>query len=458
MAPWGKAANLDADSYTLIKTGINGGPCPSGTPPFAPGVSAGGVNSNVNSYTPYFVHISRQDTEQEITSYSLELPKGVTGKLAGIPFCPDAAIEAARHRRGVAEAADPSCPAASQVGHTYTGYGVGSALTYTAGRVYLAGPFHGAPLSLVTINPATVGPFDLGTVVIHSAFTVDPLTAQLALDSTASDPIPHIIDGIVLHLRDIRIYMDRPQFTHNPSSCAASKLISTLRGSGPRFDDPSDDSTSTSSAYFQLLNCRILGFKPRLGVRLRGGTRRGGYPQLRATFAARGPNDSNLKEISVTIPHQEFLAQNHIRGICTKAQFAAQNCPADSVYGSAVAYTPLLDQPLRGNVYLRSAPGTQIPDLVADLYSGAVRIVLEGKIGPRKGASLVALFSDLPDEPLDRFTMTLDGGKHGLLVNSADICFSPPVSSVKAIAQNNIGAEFTTRLRGQCHKKKKHHK
>jgi hypothetical protein len=50
--------------------------------------------------------------------------------------------------------------------------------------------------------------------------------------------------------------------------------------------------------------------------------------------------------------------------------------------------------------------------------------------------------------------MTFYGGKRGLLVNSADICETPPVSNVKAIAQNNIGAVFTTKLRGQCHGKK----
>lgn len=446
---WGSAVALSETSYTLIKSGVGGGPCPSGTPPFEPGLTTGAVNSNVNSYTPYYVHISRTDTEQEITSYSLTLPKGVTGKLAGIPLCPDAAIAAARTRRGFAEAANPSCPAASQVGHTYTGYGVGSALTYTPGRIYLAGPHKGAPLSLVTINPATIGPFDLGTIVIHSAFQVDPHTAQLRIDSSASDPIPHIIDGIVVHLRDIRVYMDRPEFTHNPSSCEPSHLTSTLRGSGASYADAADDSVLTVSEPFQLLNCRILGFQPRLGVRLRGPTRRGGYPELRTTFAARGPNDSNLKEIAVVIPRQQFLAQEHIRGICTKVQFAAGGCPANSIYGEAVGHTPLLDQPLRGSVYLRSSSGI-LPDLVADLHSGSVRIILEGNIGSGKNGGIRAFFSELPDEPLDRFVMTLYGGKRGLLANSADICGRPPVANVKAVAQNNIGAVFTTKLRGNC--------
>ena len=257
LTPWAAGAPIKtANSRSPIISGIDQGPCPDGsTPPFDPGSIAGGVNANVGSYTPYYVHLSRKDTEQEITSYSLVLPKGITGKLAGVPFCPDAAIEAARHRQGAEETASPSCPAASQVGRTDTGYGVGPALTYAPGRIYLAGPYKGSPLSLVTINAATVGPFDLGTIVIRSAFDVEERTAQLAIDSTASDPIPHIIDGVVLHLRDIRVYMDRFQFTHNPSSCEPSALISTLTGSGATFSNSADDSTATVSKHFQLLNC-----------------------------------------------------------------------------------------------------------------------------------------------------------------------------------------------------------
>jgi hypothetical protein len=438
---------------TQITSGIGGGPCPQGAPPFDPAVVAGGVNSNVNSYTPYFIHIARQDTEQELTSYSLVLPEGITGKLAGIPFCPDAAIEAARARRGVAEEQSPSCPAASEVGHVQTGYGVGSSLTYTTGRIYLAGPYNGQPLSLVVINPATVGPFDVGVVVIRSAFSVNQRTAQLQIDRSASDRIPHILSGIPLHLRDIRIYMDRFQFTHNPSSCAPGNLISNLTGAGLDFTSEADDSIATETRHFQLLNCLTLGFKPKLGIRLRGPTRRGAYPSLRATFAARGQGDTNLKEIKVSLPRSQFLAQNHIRAICTKAQFQREDCPPASAYGKATAYTPLFDEPLTGSVYLRSS-ASKLPDLVANLRSGAIRIVVEGEIGPTKQGGISALFRNLPDQPVDRFVMVLNGGRRGLLTNSANVCKVPPEATVQALGQTNLGAKFTTVLRGQCGGKK----
>ena len=450
---------LSESSSSVIETGIERGPCPTGaTPPFAPEAIAGGVNSNVNSYTPYFVHLIRHDTEQEITSYSLDLPKGIVGKLAGIPFCSDAQIEAARASGGVAETNDPSCPSSSQVGRTLTGYGVGSALTYAEGKIYLAGPYHGAPLSLVTVNPATVGPFDLGTVVVRSAFSVDPYSAQLKIDSAASDRIPHIIDGIPLHLRDVRVYIDRPEFTHNPSSCEPSELVSTLTGSGATFQSSADDSTATIHKRFQLLNCLTLGFKPHLGMILRGAHRRGGFPAFTAVFKARGPEDSNLKRIQVDMPHQLFLAQNHIRKVCTRVQFDAGACPSGSVYGEAVAFTPLLDEPLRGKVYLRSS-NNKLPDLVTQLHSGSIEIDLAGRIGPSKRGGIEAFFDNLPDAPLTRFVMKLKGGKRGLLTNSVDVCKAPPFATVAAVAQNNRGAAFRSLLHSRsCGKKGKRHR
>ena len=458
MTPWvGTAQTARATSESQIERGVGGGPCPAaGAPPFSPQASAGALNSNAGSYTPYFVHLTRQDTEQEITSYSLELPRGISGKLAGIPFCSDAAIARARTRSGAAETADPSCPAASQVGSAVSGYGVGPALTYAPGKIYLAGPYRGAPLSLAIVNAATVGPFDLGTVVIRDGFSVNSRTAQLAIDARASDRIPHILDGIPLHLRDIRVYVDRPEFVRNPTSCEPARLVSTLTGSGARFDDAGDDSTATTAVHFQMLNCGTLDYRPKLGLKLRGGVRRGDYPSLQAVVQGR-PGDANLKDFNVTMPHSLFLAQNHIRGICTMVQFEAQQCPASSVYGRATAFTPLFDEPLRGAVYLRSSKN-RLPDLVASLYSGAVHIVVEGRIGPAHGG-IKTEFTDLPDAPLTRFVMVLRGGRHGLLENSANVCKVPPFATVRAIGQNNRGAAFSSQLRGErCRKLRKRSK
>jgi len=455
LSPWNdpNAHALTSSAFGLDKGIGPNGACPSGTPPFAAGATGGTLNSNSGSYTPFYLHLTRTDAEQEITSYSATLPKGLTGRLAGIPFCPDQAIEAAKSRTGSEEERSPSCPAASQVGRTTAGYGVGPVLAYAPGKMYLAGPYKGSALSLVAIDSAKVGPFDLGTIVIRSAFKVDPHTAALSIDSAASDPIPHIIDGIPLHLRDIRVYIDRPDFTHNPTSCDAASFTSTLTGAGARFADPSDDSSATIANRFQPFNCSARAFKPKLSFHLRGKSNRGGHPALRAVLKAR-PQDANVKRVVVTMPHTEFLAQDHIREICTRARFDAQSCPADSAYGKAVAYTPLLDEPLRGPVYLRSSDNP-LPDLVADLHSGAIRIVLEGRIDSVGAGQLRASFDGLPDAPLDRFVLNMAGGKRGLLVNSANLCTATSPALARMVGQNNQGYALSAPLQANCSKKKK---
>ena len=141
-----------------IERGVGGGDCPSGaTPPFHPGLFAGTVNNAAKSYSPFNLRLTRNDGEQEFTNFSIKLPPGVIGKLAGIGTCPDAAIAAAKARTGPNGAQEeldsPSCPAGSQVGRTLAGSGVGASLTYVPGKVYLAGPYNGAKLSIVTNSP-----------------------------------------------------------------------------------------------------------------------------------------------------------------------------------------------------------------------------------------------------------------------------------------------------------------
>src|SRR5664279_3581852 len=436
--PWLEAGpTVEQTPGFTIAHGIEGSPCPNAaTPPFTPGAVAGALNAQAGAYSPFYLHLTRTDPEQEITSYSAQLPPGLLGKIAGVPFCPDAAIAAAKLRSGTEESEHPSCPASSSIGHTYTGFGVGSVLAYAPGDLYLAGPYHGAPLSIVAIDAATVGPFDLGTIVIRSAIRVDPKTAAVSIDSAGSDPIPHILDGIPLHLRDIRVYVDRPGFTVNPTSCDPLHVTSTLTGSAAPFTNPLVASASPS-VLFQVSNCAALGFAPKLALALKGGTHRGSYPSLHATLTA-APGSANIAAAVVTLPASEFLAQNHINTICTRPQLAAEACPAGSLYGHASAVTPLLEEPLTGGVYLRSSSNL-LPELVAVLHGRGVRIVIEGRVDSHNGG-LRGSFEGLPDAPVTKFTMVLNGGKRGLLVNEKNLCAAPQIASARFLARDNRGA------------------
>ncbi len=454
--PW-RDPNIVVHSTSpfALSAGVGGGRCPKGLAPFTPGATAGTLNANASAYSPFYLHLTRTDVEQEITSYSASLPPGLLGKIAGVPFCPEATIEAAKRQTGAQSATAPACPAASLIGHTYTGYGVGSTLSYAPGTLYLAGPYHGSPLSVVAIDSAKVGPFDLGTVVVRSAIRIDRQTAQVAIDSAGSDPIPHILSGFPLRLRDIRIYIDRAKFMVNPTSCDPFTVTSSLTGAGERFSDPADDSTAASPSSFQVSNCSGLGFSPRLRLALRGGHERGDHPSLRAVATPR-PGDSNLGKATVTLPPKIFLAQENIETICTLKQFAVHNCPKGSEYGTATAVTPLLEDPLTGPVYLRSNGSARaLPDLVAALNGRGVEVDVVGKIDSRLGG-LRARFDVLPDAPVTKFTMTLRGGERGIIANATDTCANPQVATAKFIGQDNEVEALRTRLQTKCPKKKGH--
>jgi hypothetical protein len=446
-------------STFTVERGVDGGACPSGgTPPFHPGLLAGSINNAAGHYSPFNVRLTRNDGEQEFTNFSIKLPPGVVGKLAGIPFCSDAAIAAAKVRTGpnggAEELASPSCPAASEIGHTLVGAGVGSLLTYVPGKLYLAGPYNGSPLSIVSITAAKVGPFDLGTVVLREALRINPETAEVFVDATNSDPIPHIIQGIPVHARDIRVYVDRPDFVLNPTSCEPTSTASTVLGSGLDFGSAADDEPVAVTSPFQAADCANLGFKPKLELSLRGRTNRGGNPALKAVLRPR-MGDANAARISVALPHSEFLDQGHIRTICTRVQFRAgagngAQCPAAAVYGHAKAWTPLFDEPLEGPVFLRSSEHP-LPDLVLALH-GLVDIQAVGRIDSANGG-IRNTFDFVPDAPITKVVVNLQGGKKSLLQNSTNVCRGKHKATVKMEGHNGKLHNFQAPLRPKCPKK-----
>ncbi len=400
-----------------VTRGVGGAPCPT-SDPFGPTFSAGSNNDNAGSHTPFYMRLTRNDGDQDLTKFSATLPPGMVAKLAGVSKCPDSAIESARTKTGKAEQASPSCPASSEIGHVLGGAGVGQVLTYAEGKIYLAGPYQGAPLSVAAIVPAVAGPFDVGTVVTRQALQLHPRTGVVTADGEHSDPLPHILAGIPLKVRDIRVYVDRPEFTLNPTSCDPFQTTAEIWGGGIDVFSALDDSPHSLADRFQASNCALLGFKPKLAMKLKGGTKRGGHPALSGTFRPR-PGDANLEGLVLRLPRSAFLDQGHIRTICTRVQFAAKSCPQGAIYGKATAWSPLLDEPLSGPVYLRSS-SHNLPDFVADLH-GIVDVEAVARIDSKAGG-IRATFTDVPDAPLSKVVVQMQGAKKGLIVNSTDLC------------------------------------
>jgi hypothetical protein len=460
MTPWARPDEVIARTASFqIAAGVGGGPCPQGSAPFHPGFGAGTLNNAAGRYSPFDMRLTRADGEQDMGKFSFVLPPGVVPKLAGIPYCPEAAIAQAKSRTGPhggrEELEHPSCPAASQIGRTLAGAGVGSALTYVPGSLYLAGPYHGDPISAVAITPAVAGPFDAGTVVVREALRLNPVTHVGEVDGAASDPIPHILKGIPLNVRDLRVYADRPEFTLNATSCEPFAASSTIWGDGTALA-PAGETPVTLSARYQAADCASLGFKPKLAIELKGATKRGSFPALHAVYAPR-PGDANLKSLALLFPHSEFIEQGHFRTICTRVQFAAaggngEQCPAGSVYGHISASTPLLAAPLEGPVYLRSS-NHNLPDAVFALH-GLVDIDVVVRIDSKNGG-LRATVEESPDAPVSKAIVEMQGGQKGLFVNSTNVCRGRHLAKARIVAQNGKVDDSSPPVRAQCPKRGK---
>jgi hypothetical protein len=405
-----------SDDFTLA-TLPGGGDCPKtlGERPFSPALATRTTNPKGGAFTSVEVEIARSDGQQELKGVDLKLPPGHTAKLAGVKYCPESAIAAAAANSGAAEQAAPSCPDSSFVGSVTAKAGTGPQPLEMAGKAFLAGPYKGAPLSLAVVTPATAGPFDLGTVVVRVALLVDRTTAQIR---ALSDPIPHVYGGALLDIRSVLVKTDRPRFSINPTNCSPLATTGILNGGGANPLDPAAFSAFAVSAPYQVNNCDKLDFKPKLFLRLFGATKRAKNPKLRAVYVARD-GDANTSKAVVTLPRSLFLDQSNLSKVCTRVQYDANDCPKNSRYGFARAFTPLLDKPLEGPVFLRSSDN-DLPDLVASLR-GQVDIDLVGRIDAVKGR-IRNSFETLPDVPVSKFVLTMRGGKKGLLTNSRDLC------------------------------------
>jgi hypothetical protein len=254
---------------------------------------------------------------------------------------------------------------------------------------------------------------------------------------------------VSLRICDVRIDLDRKDWTINPTGCDASSVDLTAHGNS--------GAVASRSTRFQVGGCEKLAFKPKLRAHLSGGTKRGKHPAFSATLTyPEGSGYANIKDVQVALPHSEFLDQAHINTVCTRVQFAEDGCPRGSIYGQAEAITPLLDQSLSGPVYLRSS-NNKLPDLVIALKgpdSQPVEIDLVGRVDSIHGG-IRTTFESLPDAPVSKFTLRMKGGKKGLLVNSRDLCMGRTAHmTVRMIGQNNARADQSPALKNDCGKKK----
>ncbi len=393
MTPWSAPQAPDAfpSSSFQVTSGANGGGC--GPMGFAPAFSAGTTSNHAGAFGALSVSLSRQDGEQELGGVHVTTPPGVSAILKGVERC------------GEPQASEGACPAGSLVGHASAAAGVGSNPVWVQnGQVFLTGPYKGAPFGLSFVVPAVAGPFDLGNVVVRAAVSVDPHTAQV---SVVSDPLPTILQGIPLQVRNLNVTIDRPGFMFNPTDCEPLAVTGTLTST--------QGATAAVSSHFQAANCATLPFKPAFAASTQARTSKqnGASLTVKGSFPA---GEANIHSVAVVLPKQLPARLTTIQQACTEAQFNQNpaGCPVASNIGTATASTPILANPVVGPVYLVSHGGAAFPDVVAILQGEGVTVDLTGSISIKKGVTS-SDFASVPDVPISSFQLNLPEGPHSSL-------------------------------------------
>ena len=432
--PWSGEEPVNSSSDFEILTGPNGGPCPNPLP-FAPSLDAGTINNQAGAFSQLTTTINREDGNQSIKQVQLQMPNGLTGLLSGVKLC------------GEGEANAGTCGPESQIGETTVSVGIGNdPFTVTGGRVYITGPYEGAPFGLSIVNPAKAGPFDLekGTpcdcVVVRAKIEVNPHTAALTITTDSASgpyPIPRIIDGIPLQIRHVNVTINRPGFTINPTNCSSMAVTGTISSS--------EGSSSGVSAPFQVTNCATLAFAPKFSVSTSGRTSKADGASLTTKLSypnAPQGTQVDIAKVKVDLPKQLPSRLTTLQKACTNAQFELNpaNCPAASKIGYAVVHTPLLPVPLEGPAIFVSHGGEAFPSLTMVLQGENVRIDLVGTTFISKAGITSTTFKAVPDQPFSTFELVLPEGKYSALAANGDLCTSKLAMPTAFVGQN--GAEI----------------
>jgi len=437
LKPW-SAPESGPDATPSDSFAINSG-CVSG---FSPAFSAGTASSQAGTFSPFTLALSRNDNEEAPAGLTVSMPQGLLGKIAGVGECSDAQLAAAASHSGAGEQASPSCPSSSQLGTVQTASGPGPNPFVVGGKAYLTGPYKGAPFGIAVIVPALAGPFDLGTVVIRAALYIDPSDAHV---SAVSDPFPTILQGIPLRIKSVRITLDRPEFTFNPTSCEQKAITATVTSTG--------GAHAPVSSRFQAAGCQGMPFVPKLTASASGKASKANGTSFAVTVTSAGLGQEDIAKVDLTLPKALPSRLTTIQKACPAATFEANpaSCDEGSVIGMATIHTPLLNSPLSGPAYLVSHAAASFPDVEFVLQGEGVKLLLDGKTDIKKGITY-SRFDSTPDAPFTRFEAVLPAGPHSALTTNVpesqhySLCKANLAMPTEITGQNGAVIKQTTKI------------
>jgi hypothetical protein len=429
--PWSGNPPVTSSSSFQIDSGPNGSPCPGQSLPFAPSLASGSTNINAGAFSPLTTTLSRPSGDQNIQSVTLHYPAGLSGLLSGVKLC------------GEAEANAGTCGPESQIGETIVSVGEGSdPFTVTGGKVYITGPYRGAPFGLSIVNPAAAGPFDLQQgrpVIVRAKIEVNPTTAALTVttDASGEHAIPTIIEGFQLQIQHVNVLINRPGFTFNPTDCDPAKVTGVINSA--------EGSSSPVEDVFQVTNCAALKFAPIITFSTNGNASKQSGASLitKVSYpsAAQGAY-ANIGSVKVELPKALPSRLTTLQRACLAKVFEASPaaCPPESKIGYAVVHTPLLPVPLTGPAIFVSHGGEAFPSLTMVLQGYGVSVDLVGATFISKAGITSTTFKTVPDTPFSTFELVLPQGPYSALATnlpheSHDLCGQKLVIPTEFLSQ-----------------------
>jgi hypothetical protein len=263
-----------------------------------------------------------------------------------------------------------------------------------------------------------------------------------------------------VHVREIRVYMDREKFILNPTNCSPLSISDTIVGAGANFTDPADQVPVNVSTPFEAADCSSLQFKPSFSVSTSGKTSKADGASLTAKLAVPGAlgTQANIHLVKVELPKQLPSRLPTLQKACLAKVFEANpaSCPAGSIIGHAKAITPILPVPLEGPAYFVSHGGEAFPSLVVVLQGYGFTIDLVGTTYISKQGITSSTFKTVPDEPVTSFELTLPQGPFSALAAVGNLCKSKLTMPTEFVAQNGAVLDQSTKITATgCPKVKK---
>jgi hypothetical protein len=369
---------------------------------------------------------------------SIELPKGLVGAANATPTCPMGTVSDTQAR----------CPESAAVGVIDASlYYLGLPFPFPqTALVYNVTPYADEPAALgfFALYPVRLdtkvrsdGDYGITTTGANLTEAASLLSSVVTLwgvpaDHNGPGPFTTTASATTGETYGGRGLGTRRAFFTNPTECSATSPISSLAVDA--WQAPGVFTTA-SFDLGPITGCDRLTFAPTIDVR--PDSRTAGAPTgLAVTVSVpQNPDPSglatpNVKDIAVTLPSGMALSPSAADGLgaCSDAQIGLKvlgpaTCPDSSKIGTVEVTTPLLDDPLEGEIFLgtqksQDPQSGEMYRMFLQAAGSGVRVKLPGsvKVDPVTG-QLTTTFASNPQVPFDSVTVRLFGGSRAPLVN-----------------------------------------